>query len=172
MQGCISRMQDVSILQGKGAYDWQSVWKNWKTKLNSDPLVYEQCNFISQEAQGTDENPLLDITRDTLAHDLVDTQTATSGCQEPNQSNEPDNEVVDNEKYLEEMEIDRNWQIPREKLEILEEKLGTGEFGVVCKGFYLRRDGRKLPVAIKTLKGLCSIFWYSQCISSNIIIDN
>jgi len=100
----------------------------------------------------------LDIKRDTLAHDLVDTQTATSGCQEPNQSNEPDNEVVDNEKYLEEMEIDRNWQIPREKLEILEEKLGTGEFGVVCKGFYLGRDGSKLPVAIKTLKGLCFIF--------------
>lgn len=128
--------------------------------------------FISQEAQGTDENPLLDITRDTLAHNLVDTQTATSGCQESSQSKEPDNEVFDNEKYLEEMEIERNWQIPREKLEILEEKLGTGEFGVVCKGFYLRGNGSKLPVAIKTLRGLCSIFWYSQCISSNIIIDN
>ena len=128
--------------------------------------------FISQEAQGTDENPLLDITRDTLAH-LVDAQTAASGCQDPSQSNEPSNEVFDSdEKFLEEMEIDRNWQIPREKLEILEEKLGTGEFGVVCKGFYLRRDGSKMPVAIKTLRGLCSIFWYSKCISSNIIIDN
>lgn len=56
------------------------------------------------------------------------------------------------------MEIDRNWQIPREKMEITREKLGRGEFGIVYKGFYLRRDGRKLPVAVKTLKGLCAIF--------------
>jgi len=60
----------------------------------------------------------LDITRDALAH-LVDEQTAASGSQEPSQSTEHDHEVFDDENYLEEMEIDRNWQIPREKLEIL-----------------------------------------------------
>jgi len=43
-------------------------------------------------------------------------------------------------------------------MEITREKLGRGEFGLVYKGFYLRRDGRKLPVAVKTLKGLCAIF--------------
>ena len=114
--------------------------------------------LISQIAQDPDENPLLDITQDTLAH-LVDQQTAASGSQEPSQSTEHDDEVLDNEKYLEEMGIGRNWQIPRERLEILQEKLGTGEFGVVCKGFYLRLDGSKLPVAVKTLRGLCSIFY-------------
>ena len=61
--------------------------------------------------------------------------------------------VVDNETYLDQMEIDRNWEIPRERLEILETKLGGGQFGVVKKGNYLRRDGNKLPVAVKMLKG-------------------
>ena len=61
--------------------------------------------------------------------------------------------VVDNETYLDQMEIDRNWEIPRERLEILETKLGGGEFGVVKKGNYLRGDGNKLPVAVKMLKG-------------------
>ncbi|PFX12870.1 Protein sidekick-2 [Stylophora pistillata] len=61
--------------------------------------------------------------------------------------------VVDNETYLNQMDIDRNWEIPRERLEILETKLGGGEFGVVKKGNYLRVDGNKLPVAVKMLKG-------------------
>lgn len=60
--------------------------------------------------------------------------------------------VVDNETYLDQMEIDRNWEIPRERLEILQTKLGGGEFGVVKKGNYLRGDGNKLPVAVKMLK--------------------
>ena len=63
--------------------------------------------------------------------------------------------VVSNETYLKEMEIDKNWQIPREKLEITEEKLGKGEFGIVYKSLYSRRDGSKFPVAVKTLKGSC-----------------
>lgn len=125
---------------------------------------------ISQRPQGPDENPLLDITRDTLAH-IVDEQTAAPGCQEPIQSAEQDHEVLDNEKYLEEMEIDRNLQIPREKLEILQEKLGTGEFGIVCKGFYLKRDGSKLPVAVKTLRGLCSIILDAECIIWDVITE-
>ena len=53
------------------------------------------------------------------------------------------------------MEIDRNWQIPREKLELTREKLGRGEFGIVYKGFYSKRNGSKLPVAVKSLRGLC-----------------
>ena len=120
--------------------------------------IHWSDTHISQKPQGPDENPLLDIARDALAH-LIDEQSAASGGEERSQSTEHDHDVSDNEKYLEEMEIDRNWQIPREKIEILGEKLGTGEFGIVCKGFYLRRDGTKLPVAIKTLRGLCSIFF-------------
>ena len=101
---------------------------------------------------------MLDITGDTLAH-LMDEETV-SGFQEPSQSIEDDNEVIDNETYLKEMENDRNWQIPREKLAITGEELGRGEFGIVYKGFYLRRDGSKLPVAVKTLRGLCFICLY------------
>jgi hypothetical protein len=83
-----------------------------------------------------------------------------SGFQEPSQSIEDDHEVVDNETYLKEMEIDSNWQIPREKLEITRDKLGRGEFGVLYKGFYLRRGGSKMPVAVKCLRGLCATFFY------------
>lgn len=101
----------------------------------------------------------MDITRDALAH-LVDDQTAASGSQEPSQSTEHDHEVFDDENYLEEMEIDRNWQIPRENVEITREKLGRGEFGIVYKGFYLRQDGCKLPVAVKTVRGLCLFLFF------------
>ena len=95
----------------------------------------------------------MDNRGDALAH-LMDEQSVR-GFQESSQSVEDDHKVVDNETYLREMEIDRNWQILREKLEITREKLGRGEFGIVYKGFYLRRDGCKLPVAVKTVRGLC-----------------
>jgi len=63
-------------------------------------------------------------------------------------------EVIDNELYLQGMAtVDRNWEIPRERLVINEEKLGGGEFGIVNKGVYLRTDGNELPVAVKRLKG-------------------
>jgi len=94
----------------------------------------------------------LDDRGDALAR-LIDEQSVL-GLQELSQSLEDDHKVLDNETYLKEMGIDRNWQIPREKLDISREKLGRGELGVVYKGFYLRRDGSKLPVAVKTLRGL------------------
>ena len=95
----------------------------------------------------------MDNRGDALAR-LRDEQSVL-GLQKLSQSLEEDHKVVDNETYLKEMGIDRNWQIPREKLEITGEKLGRGEFGIVYKGFYSRRDGSKLPVAAKTLRGLC-----------------
>lgn len=55
--------------------------------------------------------------------------------------------------YLQGMAVDRNWEIPRGRLVITEEKLGGGEFGIVNKGIYLRTDGNELPVAVKRLKG-------------------
>jgi len=63
-----------------------------------------------------------------------------------------ENEVIDNETYLQCMAVDRNWEIPRERLIISDEKLGGGEFGIVNKGAYLRTDENKLPVAVKRLK--------------------
>ena len=66
-------------------------------------------------------------------------------------------EAIDNELYLQGMDTEnRNWEIPRNRLVITEEKLGGGEFGIVTKGVYLRTDGNQLPVAVKRLKGsLC-----------------
>ena len=62
-------------------------------------------------------------------------------------------EILDDETYLHLLGADRNWEIAREKLEISDEKLGGGEFGVVKKGFYTRSDGKKMTVAVKLLKG-------------------
>ena len=64
-----------------------------------------------------------------------------------------ENEVVDNEMYLQGMTIDRNWEISQDRLLLTEERLGGGEFGIVTKGIYLRTDGNELPVAVKRLKG-------------------
>ena len=64
-----------------------------------------------------------------------------------------ENQVVDHEMYLQAMAVDRNWEIPRKRLVITEEKLGGGEFGIVNKGIYQRTDGSELPVAVKGLKG-------------------
>lgn len=86
---------------------------------------------------------MLDIAGDALVHLMA--------FQEPSQNREDDHEVVDAGTFLK--ETDRNWQIPREKLEITGEQLGRGEFSIVYKGFYLKRDNRKLPVAVKTLRG-------------------
>lgn len=70
---------------------------------------------------------MLDSTRDALAH-LIDEKNI-SGFQTPSQRVEDDHKVIDDETYLKEMEIDSNWQIPREKTEITREKLGRVEFG-------------------------------------------
>ncbi|KAJ7381901.1 hypothetical protein OS493_038361 [Desmophyllum pertusum] len=107
---------------------------------------------IEKIAENQDAFPLLDITEGTIAH-LRDEQTVLEIQAEADRD---ENEVFDEETYLREMGIDRNWQIPREKLEITDDQLGRGEFGMVNKGFYMRRDGSKLPVAVKTLIGLWS----------------
>ena len=40
-----------------------------------------------------------------------------------------------------------------ENLEVLDEILGEGEFGIVYKGRYGRKDGNVIDVAVKKLKG-------------------
>ena len=84
----------------------------------------------------------------------VITQLRTEEQQEGEQPGAVEGEAIDDYTYLKEMGINRNWEIPRERLTITEQSLGGGEFGVVRKGIYFRRDGQKLPVAIKMLKGL------------------
>lgn len=46
---------------------------------------------------------------------------------------------------------DVSMNLPRDTLD-LKEELGSGCFGSVLKGFY-KKDGREIPVAVKTLKG-------------------
>ena len=74
-----------------------------------------------------------------------------------------ENEVIDNETYLRDMAVDRNWEISRDRLKISNEKLGGGEFGIVNKGVYLRTDGNELPVAVKSLKGLYRVKLTQYC---------
>ncbi|XP_066027187.1 fibroblast growth factor receptor 4 [Pocillopora verrucosa] len=91
-------------------------------------------------------------TNDTI-NQLRNSQSAlTDDGQHMDPSTFDENEVVGNEIYLQLMAVDRNWEIPRDRLTISEEKLGKGEFGEVKKGVYLRTDGNELPVAVKILK--------------------
>ena len=46
------------------------------------------------------------------------------------------------------------WEIDLERLEVLEELLGEGEFGVVKKGRYRGEDKKIFDVAVKQLKGI------------------
>ena len=106
---------------------------------------------VEDEEEGI---PMLDIMTDATTQ--LRNQEISARQLDGRTSSQVEDEVVDNETYLKEMEIDRNWEIPRERLEITEEKLGGGEFGVVKKGIYSRRDETELPVAVKMLKGLKS----------------
>ena len=68
--------------------------------------------------------------------------------------------AIGNNESAEEMDegmgIPRDWEIPRGRLTICPTVVGEGEFGMVKRGFYESRDGRKLMVAVKLLKGTVS----------------
>ena len=112
-------------------------------------LFKQLCQIQQDLARQQTEND-----KDTIKH-LRDSQsTLIDDAEDDVQSSTYDDVVIDNEKYLQNMAIDRNWEIPRNKLVTTDEKLGRGEFGTVRKGIYVRTDGKELPVAIKILKGL------------------
>ena len=50
-------------------------------------------------------------------------------------------------------EINEGWEIDLNRLEIKNEVLGEGQFGIVSKGRYCRDDGNVIDVAVKQLKG-------------------
>ena len=80
--------------------------------------------------------------------------TSTNSSQEGTETTTDEQENIDNEQYLQIMDTNnRNWEIPRDRIIITQEKLGGGQFGVVNKGIYSRSDGHQLPVAVKQLKG-------------------
>ena len=60
----------------------------------------------------------------------------------------------DKERYVQIMRHtnNRNWEIPRDRIIIPQEKLGGEDFGVENKGIYLRSDRHQLPVAVKQVK--------------------
>ncbi|XP_067042722.1 fibroblast growth factor receptor 4-like isoform X2 [Acropora muricata] len=79
--------------------------------------------------------------------------SSTNSSQEGTVTTSDEQETIDNEQYLQIMDTNnRNWEIPRHRIIITQEKLGGGQFGVVKKGIYSRSDGHKLPVAVKQLK--------------------
>ncbi|KAK3703285.1 hypothetical protein QZH41_019312 [Actinostola sp. cb2023] len=61
-------------------------------------------------------------------------------------------ELLDDLVYLRLMGFNRNWELPRDRLEVTNEKLGSGCFGNVYTGLYTRKDGKEMVVAVKMLK--------------------
>ena len=110
-------------------------------------IIKKQQEFI--QLQITNNKDTINKLRNS--HPIVCDNTQDDAAQ----STADEDDVVNNEMYLQGMAVDRNWEIPRDRLTITEEKLGGGEFGIVNKGLYLRTDGNELPVAVKRLKG-----WY------------
>jgi len=59
------------------------------------------------------------------------------------------------------LEIDEGWEIDLNRLEVKNEVLGEGQFGIVYKGRYSRDDGNVIDVAVKRLKGAMHILLYT-----------
>lgn len=109
-------------------------------------IISNQQEFIQLEIKDLVSNETINQlrnSRSTVRQSTIDGAHSTI----------EENQVVDHEMYLHTMARDRNWEVPRERLVITEETLGGGEFGIVNKGIYLRKDGSELPVAVKGLKG-------------------
>ncbi len=56
---------------------------------------------------------------------------------------------------------DEGWEVDLKRLEVFhDEVLGQGEFGIVFKGYYRRKDGNVIDVAVKQLKGTMRIRYF------------
>ena len=62
--------------------------------------------------------------------------------------------------YLDQ-EVNECWEINLNRLEVKNEVLGEGQFGIVYKGQYRRDDGNVIDVAVKQLKGAMYILHLS-----------
>ncbi|XP_032222658.2 fibroblast growth factor receptor isoform X3 [Nematostella vectensis] len=65
---------------------------------------------------------------------------------------EANNNNEDDATYIRMMGMEREWEIPRDRLTLTDEALGSGCFGKVVKGMYLRTNGAEMTVAVKQLK--------------------
>lgn len=45
------------------------------------------------------------------------------------------------------------WELNKYNLVLTNEKLGTGQFGMVKKGFFKKDRDHRIPVAVKSLRG-------------------
>ena len=80
-----------------------------------------------------------------------------------NNTKSRENDCLDREVVL---EINEGWEIDLNRLEVKNEVLGEGEFGIVYKGQYFRDDGNVIDVAVKRLKGAMYIldFHFFLCV--------
>ena len=72
----------------------------------------------------------------------------------------PTKEARDSSKYndsfsINSQEIEQDYEIDLKRLEVHDEVLGEGEFGIVYKGLYHCKDKKVIDVAVKQLKGVC-----------------
>lgn len=61
------------------------------------------------------------------------------------------------------------WEIQRGQLSLSNELLGNGQFGQVKKG-HVKRNGLKIPVAIKLLKGRSKQKYNYPCVSVIVLL--
>ena len=70
----------------------------------------------------------------------------------------PSKETKEDEKYNESsinsQEIEEDYEIDLKRLEVGDEVLGEGEFGIVYKGRYHCKNNKAIDVAVKQLKGM------------------
>ena len=71
----------------------------------------------------------------------------------------PTREIEEGTKYNESssinsQEIEEDYEIDLKRLDVQDEVLGEGEFGIVYKGRYRGKDNKVIDVAVKQLKGM------------------
>ncbi|KAJ8305566.1 hypothetical protein KUTeg_016111 [Tegillarca granosa] len=64
--------------------------------------------------------------------------------------------LQDPEPHIYEQVLSGPWELNKYNLILTGEKLGHGQFGLVKKGFVSKESNRKIPVAVKSLKGTAS----------------
>lgn len=59
----------------------------------------------------------------------------------------------DPESHIYEQVVCGPWELNKYNLVLTNEKLGTGQFGMVKKGYFKKDREHRLPVAVKSLRG-------------------
>ncbi|KAJ7371369.1 hypothetical protein OS493_025831 [Desmophyllum pertusum] len=127
------------------------------TQLRNQQISARQLDGrTSSQVEDEEEGiPMLDIMTDTTTQ--LRNQEISARQLDGRTSSQVEDEVVDNETYLKEMEIDRNWEIPRERLKITEEKLGVESLESLKKESIRGGTKRNCPLPFKMLKRLALI---------------